>query len=217
MQELYDKVATWLSNFFNHPAVIWITNITLIFVYALVVFSKTSLGRKLFNKALAKYDTVVGISKQLKEESDKFKQEAKEQVESLQKEYDEKLNVAVSYAEQLENLLYQIGDVIPNAKVKECINEFKSQKETRTQEISKVVGTYEQFKELTLKGAEIEQEIETRVKEQVDKFQELYENKAKELDALIARYKTFEYNEQELLEETHYEEEDDTNPEEETL
>lgn len=216
MQELYEKVATWLSNFFNHPAVMWITNITLIFIYALVVFSKTSLGKRLFNKALAKYDAVVGIAKEWKKDTDKFKEESQKAVKDLKEEYEQKLGVVCSYAESLENLLYQIGEVSPNQKVKKLIKDFEEQKETRQAEISKVVGTYEQFMEMARKSAEIDKEIEDRVKEQVDKFQELYENKAKELDALIQRYQVPEYDEQELLGEIEYEEEN-TDTEEKTI
>ena len=216
MQELYEKVATWLSNFFNHPAVMWITNITLIFIYCLVVFSKTSLGKRLFNKALAKYDAVVGITKEWKKETDKFKEESQQVVKDLKTEYEQKLGVVCSYAESLENLLYQIGEVSPNQKVKKLIKDFEEQKEARKIEISKAVGTYEQFKEMALKSAEIDKEIENRVKEQVDKFQELYENKTKELDALIQRYQVPEYNEQELFGELDYEEEN-TDTEEKTI
>lgn len=199
-----------IGAFMNTPVVISITTALVFGCFLLVIFSKTSLGKKLFNQMQKKFNEFLFLQGEIKKEAEKTRQLAETKINELKEEYEKKLGVALSYSNELENLLYEIGDVIPNAKVKSVVEKFKEQKEARLKEISKVVGTYEQFVELTHKGDEIEQEIETRVKEQVNDYQELFNNKEKELEAIIEEYKK-------KLEVLANEEAKDTNPTQEEI
>lgn len=208
MQELYDKISTWLSNFFQHPAVMWITNITLIFIYVLVVFSKTSLGKKLFNKALKKAEETKEFAIATKKMSDDFQKQINDTLTLAQQEYEKRLSTILSYTEELEKVIHEIGETIPNQKVKEVIKKFESEKDTRKQAILETMVDYAYIDELRSKSAKIEQQIEDRVKEEVDKYQKLYDEKVKEIDALIETY--------ESKLEVVYEETKDTDTEKET-
>ena len=181
----FDELASKVSAFLNTDIMITIISISIAFVYILVIFSKTSLGKKLFNRVEKDVKENYKVITETLETCNATKQEVENKVQELKDEYEKKLGVITSYANELENILYQLGDVIPNAKVKKLIDEFKSQKEARIAEISKVVGTYSEFQELTLKSVEIEQEIENRVKAQVEIIENLYKEK---FDALIETY-----------------------------
>ena len=212
-----------ISAFFNMPIVITLMSITFGFIYVLVIFSKTSLGKKLFNKVNLKYDEVVRYCKEMKENCETFLKEKEEQIRELKETYEQKLAVAVSYTEQIEDLLDKVADTTPNKKIKGLIEEFKSTKEERLAEIKKAVGTYEEFLELKGKAEEVQKQVEDKVNEIKNNVTEelngkiaLYEEKCAQLDNLLKE--TEERAQKAFLGEGEQNEEGThTDPEEETL
>lgn len=212
-----------ISAFFNMPIVITLMSITFGFVYVLVIFSKTSLGKKLFNKVSLKYDEVVRYCKEMKDNYETFKKEKEEELKTLKETYEQKLAVAVSYTQQIEELLYKVAETTPNKKIKGLIEDFKSTKEERLAEIKKAVGTYEEFLELKGKAEEVQKQVEDKVNEIKESVTEelngkiaLYEAKCAQLDNLLKE--TEERAQKAFLGEGEQNEEGtDTDPKEETL
>ena len=113
----WEMIKENLSAFFNMPVVISVMSVTFGFIYLLVIFSKTSLGKKLFNKIKAKYDEIVYRSGKMSEELATFKKEKDEQIKEITKEYEKRLAIAVSETEELENCLKTIADTTATTKV----------------------------------------------------------------------------------------------------
>lgn len=186
-----DKLFAWWTEFTNSPLGTTLIGILTTLVGVLVIFSKTSLGKKIINGLSKKLDQ---FGKRVDETLTKVKdieEYSKGKIQELIDEYEKKLGVLTSYVNDIENLLYQLGDTIPNAKVKYIVDTFKEQKEARLEELRGVVGTYTDFTELRHTAEEIEEEIKTRVLEQVAVFETLYKEKLQELEETIERAKQY--------------------------
>lgn len=208
-----------LSAFFNMPVVVTITSVTLGFIYIMVIFSKTSLGKKLFSKALQKYDAVLEYCKEMKANLETFKEEKEAQIAQIKEEYEKRLAVMMNYNLTLENLLGQMTEHIPNKKVKEDIYAFMSTKQERLAEIAEYLPNMEEYNALKAKAESVQEEIEKAKKEATEALQAkiaLYDAKCEQLDNLLAKAKeTLE--KANMTEGEVYEEGTDTDPEEETL
>ena len=169
----------WLSHLANNPLFISASSISLCFAYVLVIFSKTSLGKKLFNKAKSSYDEAL---KEKEETLENLKEtiEAKEsEIKELTYQYENRLNVLLCENVELEKLLDKIGEVSPNLKIKNALEEFKNSREERLNKINEVF-TYLNFDLLKEKAEESDRLIEEAKKaveasygERLDKLEEL--------------------------------------------
>lgn len=208
-----------LSAFFNMPVVVTITSVTLGFIYIMVIFSKTSLGKKLFSKALQKYDAVLDYCKEMKGNLETFKKEKEAQIAQIKEEYEKRLAVMANYNLTLENLLGQMTEHIPNKKVKEDIYAFMSTKQERLAEMAEYLPNLEEYQALKAKAESVQEEIEKAKAQATEALQEkiaLYDAKCEQLDNLLAKAeKTLE--KANMTEGEVYEEGTDTDPEEETL
>ena len=208
-----------LSAFFNMPVVVTVTSVTLGFIYIMVIFSKTSLGKKLFGKALQKYDAVLDYCKEMKANLETFKEEKEAQIAQIKEEYEKRLAVMMNYNLTLENLLGQMTEHIPNKKVKEDISAFMSTKQERLAEIAEYLPNMEEYNALKAKAESVQEEIEKAKIEATEALKAkiaLYDAKCEQLDNLLAKAeKTLE--KANMTEGEVYEEGTDTDPEEETL
>ena len=208
-----------LSSFFNMPVVITITSVTLGFIYIMVIFSKTSLGKKLFSKALQKYDAVLDYCKEMKGNLETFKKEKEAQIAQIKEEYEKRLAVMANYVSQIEGALGKVAEATPNKKVKETINSFLEAKEERLEEIGKYLPNLEDYQALKAKAESVQEEIEKAKIEATEALQAkiaLYDAKCEQLDNLLNKAeKTLE--KANMTEGEVYEEGTDTDPEEETL
>lgn len=208
-----------LSAFFDMPVVVTITSVTLGFIYIMVIFSKTSLGKKLFSKALQKYDAVLDYCKEMKANLETFKEQKEAQIAQIKEEYEKRLAVMMNYNLTLENLLGQMTEHIPNKKVKEDILAFMSTKQERLAEIAEYLPNMEEYNALKAKAESVQEEIEKAKIEATEALQAkiaLYDAKCEQLDNLLAKAeKTLE--KANMTEGEVYEEGTDTDPEEETL
>ena len=169
----------WLSHLANNPLFISASSISLCFAYVLVIFSKTSLGKKLFNKAKSSYDEAL---KAKDETLNNLKEtiEAKEsEIKELTYQYENRLNVLLCENVELEKLLDKIGEVSPNLKIKNALEEFRNSREERLNKINEVF-TYLNFDLLKEKAEETDRLIEEAKKavessygERLDRLEEL--------------------------------------------
>ena len=215
----WETITNNLSAFFNMPVVITITSVTLGFIYIMVIFSKTSLGKKLFNKALQKFDAVLGYCREMKANLDIFKAEKEAQIAQIKEEYEKRLAVMANYVSQIEGALGKIAEATPNKKVRETIQTFLDTKEERLEEIGKYLPNLEDYQALKAKAESVQEEIEKAKIEATEALQAkiaLYDAKCEQLDNLLNKAKeTLE--KANMTEGEVYEEGTDTDPEEETL
>lgn len=185
----WETIKENLGAFFNMPVVVSVMSVTFGFIYLLVIFSKTSLGKKLFNKIKVKYDEVVLKAGKMSEELAKFKKEKDEQIKEIKDEYEKRLALAVSETEELENCLKTIAETTANKKVKEGIYEFLSHKEERHARYAELIATYADFEKLQTKAKEEAEKAKETATSLLEQEKALYEAKCAELDKIINDFK----------------------------
>ena len=181
----FEQLKEWITWFFSLPLPIAGITVGTACGFLAIIISKTSIGKKMYNKAFAKIDDA-------RAELKKYNEIADNKINELKSEYEEKLQLVNAKNEQLETLLIAISENIHNAKVEKLVKDYceKSQEyfaiadvvddaivETKEQCLNETKGIIDEFKE---------------------QLQKEYDEKSKELDELIAKY-------QELVEVKHNE------------
>lgn len=181
---MWNEVVANIKDFFNQPVPIIGVTIGFLLIFVLVIFSKTSLGKKVLKKLTsAVHDLVLSFNK--------FKSETEEKVESLKKEYEEKKSVLESKVAILEKVCLIIAENSHNAKIKEAMEECKEElsicktdyeslieekvKEEKDKIENELKAKYEEFYETYLKGQK--EKIEQLV-EQAENSSQIIQNKA---------------------------------------
>ena len=185
----WETIKENLGAFFNMPVVVSVMSVTFGFIYLLVIFSKTSLGKKLFNKVRVQYDEIVCKSGKMSEELATFKKEKDEQIKEIKEEYEKRLALALSEEEELENCLKTIAETTANKKVKEGICEFLSHKEERHARYEELIATYADFEKLQKQAKEEAEKAKETATSLLEQEKALYEAKCAELDKIINDFK----------------------------
>lgn len=125
-----------LQDFFSTPlgqSLIGIfTSLTTIFAYMLVIFSKTSYGKRKLAKVNADFEKL-GLKVN---ENDKIvkdtQNQVKSEIERVRGEYEERLKLYQKDVDRMEQLLLEIAKIEPNAKIKELILNYYNQETEET-------------------------------------------------------------------------------------
>ena len=163
-----------LSAFFNMPIVISIATSLVAFIEVMVIFSKTSLGKKLFSKMNIKAEQAVSMVEEIKTEAQNLLNLKDREIDELGETYEKKLAVVLSENLELEKVIEKIGEVIPNQKVKEVISSFIESRGERAIQISSCIGTSQEFLALKEEAEKAREEAKA-----------LYEAKINEADNLL--------------------------------
>lgn len=184
-----EQITNAIDNFINSPVGSIISGVLGGIVIFLIIFSKTSLGKKLFNKALNEIYKINEIARLSNEKVNNIQKLAEDKINALTSEYERKSAIVVAYYNELEQGVYEILEVIPNQKVKEQLLGFKSKFDVKKQEIAQYFPTYDEFLELTKKARAVEEQVDEKVREIEDTYNhkleeiiEKYENRFKELE-----------------------------------
>ena len=175
-----------ISEFMNSPVAVSVISISLGFIYLLVIFSKTSLGKKLFKSVLNKYDEIRKTAHESNEKVKNIQKLAEHEIAQLKSDYERKLAISVDYTDKLFSMLDEIVENIPNAKVKSTYKEAKEHLVEYREKLNVEFPSFEVIEELKLKAREVEVQVEEQVEvikesyeiklnELYDKYQELYE------------------------------------------
>ena len=183
------EFAQWVQNFINSPVGTAIVSASLSFVYLLVLFAKTSLGKKLFNRVEAKYDDVLKTAKDYKAEAIKQREQAENKFLELKDEYEKKLSAVVSFFEKVEGTLLDALETIPNEKVRSLAVTYLKEKDAFKEEVYKNIGTFTEFVELKEKAENVDNLLKDQANLLAEQFQALYEEKAHEIDVFLEQVK----------------------------
>lgn len=180
---MWETIKENLSAFFNMPITEIMTAILTVCVFALVIFAKTSFGKKAIIKLTAKYQAMKEAGESIKRDNEAHKAETDAKIEALKSDYEGKLEIVLSYAQTLEETLIAVGEATPNKKVNELARKFAEGKAARLREIAEKVPSLAQLDEIKAQvGA-----AEEKAKAQVDDYKALYEAKTKEAEEFIAK------------------------------
>lgn len=203
---MWDQLVAQLKEFFNQPVPVIISTLTVGLIYALVIFGKTSLGKKLYSQVLSR---IGDIKKEIVSTHETVKNVeilAEDKINALTVAYEQKIQVLLSYVEFIENFLLQICEDLPNAKVKKDMLEYKNSIAEQKQKALEAIGmSYGYLKEIK----------DSKVKE--EKLLVLLDEKAATLDTLIKEAQYVLNSKKEIENDGERKEEENTNTEETTI
>jgi len=183
----FEQVKEWITWFFNLPLPIAGISVGTAGVFLLILFSKTSLGKKLYN-------SVVKSVKDAVDTLNEYKAYADTKIEELRNNYEEKLQIVNAKNEALEKLLITVSENINNKKIKEVVNKYCENSneiiaicdvvddkviEAKEQAVSEANKVIEDYKA----------KLEAEFNERKAKYEKEFLDKSKELDEQIAKYK----------------------------
>lgn len=172
----FEELKNNIEWFCNLPLPIVGISVGTAFAFLLIIFSKTSLGKKIYSKAVAKVESAVSLLKTYKEDADK-------KVASLKSEYEEKLQIVNAKNEKLEKLLIAVSENINNKKVKELVD-------TYCKESKEVIAIADVVDDAIIETKEqCVKETQSIIEEYKEKLQAEFDSKSKELEEQIAKYK----------------------------
>jgi len=184
-----EQISQAVDNFINSPVGSIVAGVLGLILIFLVIFSKTSLGKKLFNKTQTDIKAIHEIARLSNESVNNVKLLATEKINALTSDYERKSAIIVSYYNELELGVFEILEKIPNVKVQKELKAFQVKFEEKKLEIASQLPTYEDFVKLTEKARDVEIQVEEKVKkiesaynQTLAQLQEMYDKKFKELE-----------------------------------
>lgn len=173
----FEQLKEWITWFFSLPLPIAGVSIGTVGVFLVILFSKTSLGKKLYNKALAKIEKA-------QEELRTYKNYADKKCDELKSQYEEKLQLVNAKNEKVEKFAIAVSENINNKKVKELVD-------TYCEESNKVIAIADIVDDAVIEAKEqCYKEAEKVINEFEEKLEEKFKEKEKELEEQIEKYKT---------------------------
>ena len=217
---MWEEIKANLLAFANTPLVTALFTAFEVGVFAIIIFSKTSVGKKALATMKAKYEVLLGYASDMKKQAEQVVKTADGKIEEIKAECDKRLAVMMNYNLALENLLGQLGEHIPNKKVKEDIENFMSTKQERLAQIAEYLPNMEEYNALKAQAENVQEEIEEAKKKATEELTAkiaLYDEKCASLDKLLIRAEETLVSAEKPPVGEDYEEATDTDPEEETL
>lgn len=173
----FESLKEGITWFFSLPLPIAGISVGTAGAFLVILFSKTSLGKKLYNKAMAKIEEAISKLNTYKAHADK-------EIEELKEYYEEKLQLVNEKNKQLETLLIAISENINNKKVKELVD-------TYCEKSNEVIAIADIVDDAVIEAKEqCYKEAEKVISEFEEKLEEKFKEKEKELEEQIEKYKT---------------------------
>ena len=155
----FNAIKEWITTLFNTPLVMWGSFIGEIGTFVLVIFAKTSFGKKRIRELRELY-------KEAKKQADvcvaaltEYKKEKEAEIQKLVQTYEDKLSLAMDEVYKIEELLKDVAEKTPNRKVRETLNSFVDGKAERMVELAGKLPTSAQIEELRSELDERESEV----------------------------------------------------------
>lgn len=167
---MWNEIVANIKDFFSQPIPVIGVSIGFLLIFVLVIFSKTSIGKKALNFLKEK---VIGIENGF----NSFKNDMMQEREKLVNFYQEEQTKADAKIAVLEELLLEVAENTHNAKIKEKVEEAKSKlsiTKTRYEELieSKVNEAKKQV-------SSIADTLKEKANDEIQKVREKYESELK--------------------------------------
>ena len=192
-----EQVMSAFEKFLNSNVGTIVVGCVGILIIALIIFSKTSLGKKLFNRTVSEINQIREIARLSNEKVNDVKTLANEKIVELESAYEQKIGIVVSYVEKYELEMVKILNEIPNKKVQEQISKFYENMKSYRVELLEKYPTLEQLEEYKLKMKELDLtlenqrvEIENTYKALLERLQLEYEERFKNLENKLNEERT---------------------------
>lgn len=150
---MWNEVVANIKDFFNQPVAIIGCSVAFALAFVLVIFSKTSLGKKALNKLTKLFNEIKNIVTD-------FIASTNKKIKELQEYYEKKEAAIESKVAILEEVCLIIGENSHNEQVKKAMEQCKDK--------------------LSIAKTDYEELIEKRVQEEKDKLEQKYKEKYEE-------------------------------------
>lgn len=186
----WEQFTTWLDKFSNNPIVVAIFSVISTFIGVFAVFSKTSMGRKSIIKMIEighrSEQKFIEIAKTV----EAHKKEVEKQVLELKDYYEQKIALVLSIANFYEQSLFEIAELIPNAKVHAKVTQVRETYEAKKKVVENEIGAIYQDFELA---------VEKRAKEIESEYAKKYELITGELENIKLQIAPFQKSIDEIV------------------
>lgn len=146
---MWEQFKEWVDVLANNKVAVIIIASILALVIFLIIFSKTSIGKKSlitlkakYAELTAKFVAFVGVINDFKRETVEKVQEGEEKFKELSIKTDEKLAVITLQYESFKKGVYDLLSKVPNAKVQKGLEQLKLDTEKSEDRIKAVLGDY---------------------------------------------------------------------------
>lgn len=162
----WEQAVAWCKDFFNQPVPIIGVSVGLLILYTLVIFSKTSIGKKILRKLTDGYNS-------LKSEFTSFKDETSKKLEEQKEFYENEIKNIEAKTHEMQSFVLWVAENSTNEKIKEKAETLK--------------------KDLTSNVVAYEKELNEEIDSYKDSLKKEYESELKaykeEFDKIISEYK----------------------------
>ena len=195
---MWEDFKAGFTEFTNNPTVIAVATILTTIFGVFVIFSRTSIGKRVLKGLIAKFETLKEENAKFKKEVEKAKTEIEEEKQRLIKEISlfeedltKKVTAIYSKYEIFESDLFAVLEEIPNAKVQAKLKELRESKDAKEEEIRLMLGdTYSYVQEkinngVLAKTKELEEKSKNEIatlKGEVNKLKEDIKNLSNNAD-----------------------------------
>ena len=167
---MWNEIVANIKDFFNQPVTIIGFSVLFLLIFILVIFSKTSLGKRVLQKLTA-------AIAQLVSQFNAFKSEVTVKLDEGLKKYEEEKKLIEAKVAVLEKVCLIIAENTHNAKVKEAMEECKK-------ELSICKTSYEELVEERVLSAK--EKYEAEAKEKLKSYEDYFKSQKSHLDELVA-------------------------------
>lgn len=165
---MWNEIVANVKDFFNQPVTIIGSSVLFFLIFILVIFSKTSIGKKVLKKLTSAISNLIA-------QFNVFKSEVKSQLDEGLKKYEEKELQVEAKVAVLEEVVMIIAENSHNVKVKEAMEKCK--------EKLSICTDYEKLVEEKVLSAKEKYEMEA--KEKLDSYETYYKEQKAHLDELV--------------------------------
>lgn len=165
---MWNEIVANVKDFFNQPVTIIGSSVLFFLIFILVIFSKTSIGKKVLKKLTSAISNLIA-------QFNVFKSEVKSQLDEGLKKYEEKELQVEAKVAVLEEVVMIIAENSHNVKVKEAMEKCK--------EKLSICIDYEKLVEEKVLSAKEKYEMEA--KEKLDSYETYYKEQKAHLDELV--------------------------------
>lgn len=146
---MWEQFKEWVDVLANNKVAVIIIASVLALVIFLIIFSKTSIGKKslktlknLYSDLVSKFKDFVAVMLDFKRETIEKVNEGEKKFEELSNKTDEKLAVITLQYESFKKGVYDLLSKVPNAKVQKGLEELKLDTEKHEKYLQAVLGDY---------------------------------------------------------------------------
>lgn len=152
----WEQISYNIEQFWNKPIPIICFIAVMLIIIFLIIFSKTSFGKKALNELKLKFDVMKNMFDEIIKAKDEIINRKEEIIAEMKQDYEDKLALIQAEKDKEKEVIIAIAQNINNIKIKKIIEEYKHtvSPESISELVEEVKKDYESKYEQVLKELE---------------------------------------------------------------